>query len=108
MGLKDRLSRLEDEHRPEPEDERERKKWRVRIREAAERSIEHSRREGKEPVFEINDGGDVSCTHDGRPVTEWRQTLAEEWYWQELSSTSSTSSDRAVGEGDTYWLDARA
>jgi hypothetical protein len=83
-SLERRLERLEDAARPEPEAEQEREKWRERIREAAEQSIERSRREGKEPVFEITDSGDVFCTHDGRPVTEWRQTLAEEWYRQEL------------------------
>lgn len=86
MGLKDRVNRLEDEHRPELAklDEREREKWRERILYEANRMNESREREGREPVFEITDNGDVFCTHDGRPVTELRQTLAEDWYWQEL------------------------
>jgi hypothetical protein len=44
-------------------------------------SIERSRREGTEAVFEITDKGDVLCARDGKPVTESHQTLAEEWYW---------------------------
>ncbi len=25
------------------------------------------------------------CTYDDRPVVTWNQTLAEEWYWQNLA-----------------------
>src|SRR5688572_306705 len=74
MGIRRRIKKFEEDRRPEPEDERERQKWRERIRETAEQSIERSQREGKEPVFEI-EGGDVFCAHDGKPVTEWHQTL---------------------------------
>ena len=79
-----RLAKLEDAARPEPQDEQERERWRERILCEAKRMDESRHREGREPVFEITDGGDVFCTHDGRPVTEWRQTLAEDWYRQEL------------------------
>jgi hypothetical protein len=82
VGLKNRIEKLEDAARPEPEDERERQKWRERIVYEANRMNEHRLNEGKEPVFEITDRGDVLCTHDGKPVTEFHQTLAEEWYWQ--------------------------
>ena len=85
MGrLRGRVERLEGDRRPEPEDEREHQRWRERIAYEANRMNENRLREGREPVFEITDSGDVFCTHDGRPVTEWRQTLAEDWYWQEL------------------------
>ncbi len=43
------------------------------------------RREGLEPVFEITEGGDVLCTHDGRLVETWEQTLAEDWYRRQLA-----------------------
>jgi hypothetical protein len=32
--------------------------------------------------FEIMPDGEVYCTRDGKPVTHYRQTLAEVWYWQ--------------------------
>jgi len=84
-GIERRLKRLEDSLRPRaPEDERERQKWHERIREAAEGANRRRRLDGKGLVFKIAEDGDVFCTHDGRPVTKWRQTLAEEWYWQEL------------------------
>jgi hypothetical protein len=40
--------------------------------------------QGEAPLFEIEERGDVFCTHDGRPVTDPRQTLAEEFYQMEL------------------------
>jgi hypothetical protein len=46
----------------------------------AKRSNERREREGKEPFFEITEGGEI-FTRDGRPVTEYHQTLAEEFYW---------------------------
>ncbi len=84
MRIRSRIEKLEDDRRPEPEDERERQKWRERILYEANRMNENREREGREPVFEITDSGDVFCAHDGRPVTEFSQTLAEDWYWQEL------------------------
>jgi hypothetical protein len=84
MGsMKRRVNKLEDSRRAsvEPEDQREREERHRRIREDAQRSIERSRREGTEPAFEITEEGNVVCAHDGKPVTESHQTLAEEWYW---------------------------
>jgi hypothetical protein len=78
-GARRRLERLEPGARPvgvPPEDERE------RIAHDANRSNERRRSEGREPIFEVDGGGEVFCAHDGKPVTEYHQTLAEEWYWQ--------------------------
>jgi len=36
------------------------------------------------PLFEIDADGDVFCTHDGKPVTDSRQILAEEFYLMEV------------------------
>jgi hypothetical protein len=36
------------------------------------------------PLFEIDEDGDVFCTHDGKPVTDSRQILAEEFYLMEV------------------------
>ena len=36
------------------------------------------------PPFAIAEDGRVSCTRDGRPVTTFRQTLAEVFYWWEV------------------------
>jgi hypothetical protein len=83
MGdVRRRLDRLErDFAGPEPEAS---PKDRARTLQDAEQSIERSRREGGEPVFEITPSGEVLCTHDGRPVEDWHQTLAEEWYWMQV------------------------
>jgi len=82
MGsINGRIRRLEGEHADPRETPAKAEERRRRIREDAKRSIERSRREGKEPVFEITDAGDVLCTHDGKPVTQSHQTLSEEWYW---------------------------
>ena len=35
-----------------------------------------------EPPFTISKDGEVSCTRDGKPVTDFHQTLAELWYWE--------------------------
>jgi hypothetical protein len=32
--------------------------------------------------FDITENGEVFCTRDGKPVTDFHQTLAEVWYWQ--------------------------
>ena len=66
------------------ETEAEREKRLRAIRKEAERMNDSLRREGKEPIFEVADKGDVSCSHDGRPVTDFHQTLAEHWYWEEV------------------------
>ena len=82
-GIERRLTKLE-EGRPAPEDTPlETEKRRKRIREQAQHA-NRCRDKGEPPVFEITEAGDVLCTRDGRPVTDSRQTLAEEWYWQEL------------------------
>lgn len=79
--MKRRLDRLEDARHPQPEDEREEK--RRRIREQAEHA-NHCRDRDEPPVFEITAAGDVLCARDGRPVTDPRQTLAEQFYWMEV------------------------
>ncbi len=81
MSLEGRIRKLEGQFSPQPEDEREREERRQRIREVAAQSIERSRREGEEPAFEITEDGGVVCARDGKPVTEFHQTLAEEWFW---------------------------
>jgi hypothetical protein len=52
---------------------------------AVRRQAEHSNRchEGRgEPTrFEVTEAGDVLCAHDGKPVTNTHQTLAEDFYW---------------------------
>ena len=84
MGIRNRVKRLEDEHHPEPEDEWEQEKRRRMTREGAEQINDQRRREGMEPAFEITESGDVLCTYDGRPVTNFHQTLAEDWYHRQL------------------------
>jgi hypothetical protein len=99
--IKRRLSRLESAGRPGPEDEQQREEKRERIRQEAERMNERylerrpierelARLEGETdeplegddlPPFTITEDGEVFCSRDGKPVTEWHQTLAEEWFW---------------------------
>ena len=81
-GIERRLERLEDVLRPEPEDEHAREELRRKIRQTAEH-INHCR-DPKEPLFEITEEGDVLCAHDGKPVTTWPQTGAEQFYWMEV------------------------
>ena len=87
MSLKRRLERLEQESASQTE-----KKSLLdspeRVREEAERRLG----EGREPVFQITEEGGVH-TRDGQPVTDYRQTLAEEFYqwelgWYEVDSSS--------------------
>lgn len=59
---------------------------RLQLREGAEGANNRARRDGKVVPFEIADNGDVVCTHDGRPVITFRQTLAEPWYWEEVEA----------------------
>ncbi len=82
MSLERRLRNLEGRLSPEPQDEREQEERRQRIREEAQRSIERSRREGKEPALEITEDGDVVSARDGKPIEDFHATLAEEWYWE--------------------------
>ncbi len=39
---------------------------------------------GDEPPFVIDEEGNVSSSRDGRPVTEYIQTLCEVWFFREL------------------------
>jgi hypothetical protein len=68
------------------EDTREREDERKRIREQAEHANRCGWGEdvGRWPLFGIDEDGNVSCTHDGKPVTDSRQILAEEFYWLEI------------------------
>jgi hypothetical protein len=88
-----RLSNLEARHGERKEAAAEAEERRKEIRKHAEHAnrcmghrIEHDGViYGKEgPLFEITESGDVLCTHDGKPVTNAHQTLAEEWYWMEV------------------------
>lgn len=85
MNIENRLRRLEGElpANPEPEETpADGEQRRKRIRERAEHA--NRCRAPEPPMFEIDESGDVFCTHDGRPVTDTRQTLAEEFYWMEV------------------------
>ncbi len=84
-AIKRRLSRLEDaDHRPGPEEaERQREEERKRIREQAEH-VNRCRERGMAALFEIAENGDVFCAHDRKPVTDWHQTGAEQFYWMEV------------------------
>jgi hypothetical protein len=35
-----------------------------------------------EPPFTITEDGEVFCSRDGKPVTDFHQTLAERWFWE--------------------------
>ena len=72
--------------RSDPEDEPQREEERERIRQKAEHANNCGWGEefGRYPLFEIDEDGDVFCAHDGRPVTDSRQILAECFYWQEV------------------------
>jgi hypothetical protein len=87
-AIKRRLSKLEDADRPGPEeDERRREEAHKRIREQAEHATYCGWGEevGRWPLFEIAEGGgDVFCTHDGKPVTDSMQIVAECFYWMEV------------------------
>lgn len=87
-GIERRLARLEDRTPPgEPlEDAEQREKRRKMIREGAEQINDQRLRDGMEPAFEITKTGDVLCTYDGRPVTAFHQTLAEDWYHLQLAA----------------------
>jgi len=86
-GIRRRLERLEG-IRPAPDGGRQREEERKRrIREQAEHANHcgWGKEVGRGPLFEVDeDGGDVFCTHDGKPVTDSHQILAECFYWQAL------------------------
>ncbi len=79
-----RIRRLEDLAGVPGESEAEREGRQAEIIREAEAANRRRRLEGRGPVFDVDEGGNVSCSADGRPVTDFHQTLAEEWYWQEL------------------------
>jgi hypothetical protein len=77
-----RLERLEAmAGAPTPETERERTERLRIVREQAEHA-NHCLWSGK-PAFVIDEEGAMFASRDGKPITEPRQTLAEEWYWKE-------------------------
>ncbi len=78
-----RLKRLEDAGCPIPEGERQREEEHRCIRETAEH-INRCRDRSAPPLFEIDESGDVFCACDGKPVTTWHQTGAEQFYWMEV------------------------
>jgi hypothetical protein len=39
---------------------------------------------GDEPPFTLAENRTVFSTRDGKPITDYAQTLAEVWYWQEV------------------------
>jgi hypothetical protein len=84
MSIERRLRKLEAAGRPAPEDVREREEERKQIRAQAAHSNDCREGRGEAPLFEIDEHGDVFCTHDGCPVTDSHQTLAEEFYWMEV------------------------
>ena len=84
MSLKGRVDRLEGRLPQEPKQTAaEREERRRCIREQAEH-INRCRDRDEPPVFEITEAGDVLCARDGRPLTDPRQTLAEQFYWMEV------------------------
>ncbi len=84
--IANRLGRLEAHAGGVEETTAEREERRRMIRQGAEGANSRARRDGKVPPFVIATNGDVACTHDGRPVITFRQTLAEPWYWEEMEA----------------------
>jgi hypothetical protein len=66
----------------EAERQKRREEEREEVREQAEHA-NHCAERGWRP-FEITEGGDVLCAVDGKPVSDTRQTLAEEFYWTQM------------------------
>ena len=85
MNLERRLRKLEEHATPE-ETPAEAEKRRKEIQEQAEHANRCGWGEevGRWPLFEIDEDGNVSCTHDDKPVTGSRQILAESFYWMEV------------------------
>lgn len=75
-----RLENLRAGSTGETEGEREERLQTVR------RQAEHANfcYRGETLPFVIDEGGDVFASRDGKPITDYRQTLAEEWYWEEV------------------------
>jgi hypothetical protein len=82
MSIGRRLRKLEEHTAPEETPE-EVEKRRKEIREQGEH-INHCRDRGTPPLFEIAQNGDVLCAYDGKLVTDWHQTGAEQFYWMEV------------------------
>ncbi len=78
-----RIRRLEDLAGVPGESEAEREGRQAEIIREAEAANRRRRLEGRGPVFDVDEGGNVSCSAAGRPVTDFHQTLAEEWFQQE-------------------------
>jgi len=89
MGeIERRLGRLEAVHAGGVEETAgERGERRRMIKEGAENANNRARRDGRIQPFELSGDGGVVCSYDGRPVTTFRQTLAEPWYWEETESS---------------------
>jgi hypothetical protein len=85
MSLERRLRRLEGEAETASptESAAEREKRLTMIREGAEQQNEKNSRE---PPFVIADDGTVTCSRDGRPVTDSPATIAEVWFWEEMDN----------------------
>lgn len=82
-GMDRRLGRLESLQAGdmgETEAEREERLQTVR------RQAEHANfcYRGEVLPFVIDEAGDVFASRDGKPISDPRQTLAEEWYWEEV------------------------
>lgn len=84
MSIKRRLRELEEKHTGPQETPKEVEKRRKQIWAQAAHSNDCREGGGEAPLFEIDERGDVFCTHDGRPVTDFRQILAEKFYWMEV------------------------
>jgi hypothetical protein len=84
--IKRRLDKLEERAGIWTEDPREREEERKHIRAQAEHAnyCGWGKEVGRWPLFELDEDGNVFCTHDGRPVTDSRQILAESFYWMEV------------------------
>jgi hypothetical protein len=67
---------------PKAERQKRREEEREKVREQAEHA-NHCAGDGWRP-FEITAAGDVLCAVDGKPVTDSRQTLAEQFYWMRM------------------------
>ncbi|MDP9458078.1 MAG: hypothetical protein M3Q60_20420 [Actinomycetota bacterium] len=39
---------------------------------------------GEVQPFLVDEAGNVFSSRDGKPITDTHQTLAEEWYWEEV------------------------
>jgi len=77
-----RIRRLEESGGPPGEAEHEREARRKAVREQAEHANRCHR--GEVLPFLIDEAGDVFASRDSKPITDSRQTLAEEWYWEEV------------------------